>query len=62
MAVDGATTLFAGPRNETIDLSIDSQWLAWAALAIFFSAAKLSQPVLRERMIFPDFCFGSPLD
>jgi hypothetical protein len=36
MTFGGATTRLTGPRNATIDLSIDSQSLAWAALVMFF--------------------------
>jgi hypothetical protein len=50
-----ASTVFTGPCNETIDLSTHCLSLR-RLLQLFLSAAKLSQPVQRERMRFSNFC------
>jgi hypothetical protein len=55
MTFGGATTRFTGPRNETSDLSIDSQSLAWAALASFFSAGRLSSLFYTKGLFFQLF-------
>jgi hypothetical protein len=55
MTFDGLTTLLTGPRNETIDLSSDSQSLAWAALANVFRLQSYRSMFYAKELFFRIF-------